>query len=151
MGVHVGFGACHLLQPEVVDLVEGANPNRSCGMAFGSLPSGLAGNGCRVFLRSETARTTPAAHNLAVGDHRNNSRCRFALGCGAICSARRTTSTRVAGHAGSDPAASLRLLPNRRSSVAEIWRQCTTHHVCAPPLHVSWRVLGKAVESWVPS
>jgi hypothetical protein len=86
LGVHVGFGACYLLQPEVADMVEGANPNHSSGLAFGSLPSGLAGNGRRIFLGCESPRTATATHNLAVGDHRNNSRCSFVLGCGAIFS-----------------------------------------------------------------
>ena len=57
VGVHVGFGACHLLQSEVADLVEGANPNRSCDLAFGSLPLAWPGMDAEVFL--DASRRVP--------------------------------------------------------------------------------------------
>jgi hypothetical protein len=43
LGVHVGFGICHLCGPQVVDLVAGAV--RSGKVAFDSLPVGMAWNG----------------------------------------------------------------------------------------------------------
>ena len=89
----------------MADLVESAITNCSFGMALSSLSSGLAGNGCRGFLGCESARTAASARDLALGDHRNDTRRDSALGRGAIHSARRTPSARVGGNVGSDPAA----------------------------------------------
>ncbi len=53
---------------------------------------------------------------------------------GAIRSARRAAATRVVGNVGSNSAASLRYFPNRRSPVAERWRQSKGNHVYPSPL-----------------
>ncbi len=138
LGVHVGSFVRHLSQPEVADMVEGASTNRSFGMALSSLSSGLAGNGCRGFLGCESARSAASAHDLAVGDLRNDSRCDTALGRGAIHSARRTPSTRVGGNVGSDSAASLRHLPNRRArcgkALASMQKPSCLRHFAPHPL-----------------
>ncbi len=136
VGVHVDFGLCHLLLPEMAHLVEGPKPNHSSGLALGSLPSGLAGHGRRGFLGCESTCANTCMPNLAVGDHRNNSRCASALDCGAICSGKRTSSARVGGNVRSGPAPSLRYLPNRGPAVAELWRRCKTHHVCPSRLRL---------------
>ena len=150
LGVHVGSFVRHLSQPEVADMVEGAITNCSFSMAFSSLSSGLAGNGCRGFLGCESACVAARSYNLAVGDHRNNSRCDSALGCGAICSANEPPPARVGWDVGPDPAPSFRYFPSRRPPVAAPWRQCKSHHVRSASLHIPWGVLGKALESRFP-
>ena len=87
LGVHVDSFVCHLSQPEVADMVEGAITSCSFGMALSGLSSGLAGNGCRGFLGCESARTAASPRDLAVGDLRNGTRRDPALGRGAIYSA----------------------------------------------------------------
>ena len=134
LGVHVGSFLRHLSQPEVADVVESAITNCSCIMALGSLPFGLAWNGCRGFSGCQATSSTACANNLDLGDHRNVSRSGSALGCGALYSATSAAAARVGGNVGSNPAASLRYFPNRRSPVAEPWCQSTSHHVCASPL-----------------
>ena len=143
LGVHVDSLVCHLSQSEVADMVEGANTKRSLSVALSSLSSGLAGNGRRSFLGCESARTPARAHDLALGDVRNDPRCNPALGGAPIGSARTTPSTRMGGNVGSHPAPSLRYFPNRCSPVAEHCCQCKSHHVCPTPLNIPWRVLGK--------
>ena len=151
LGIHVDSFVHHLYRSEVVDVVAGAITDCSFGVALGSLSSGLAWDGCRCFLGCETRCTAASAVDLALGNIRNDSRCNPGLGCDAIYSARTTPPTRVDRDVGSDPAPSLRHVPDSRSPVAGPWRQSRTHHVCTSPFGFSRRVLGEAVEPRFPS
>ena len=118
LGLHVVVSICDLFQPEMVDMVEGANTSRSFGLAFCRLSLGLAGNGRRRFLGCEPERTAAGALNLVLGDIRNVSWCDSALDRGPIRSARRAPFTRMGGNVRSHPAASLRTF----QIVALLWQ-----------------------------
>jgi hypothetical protein len=71
LGIHVDSLVLHLHQPEVADVVEGAISNSSSSVALGSLPSGLAGNGCGCFPGHQAACTPASVAGLVVGRVRN--------------------------------------------------------------------------------
>ncbi|PYT99745.1 MAG: hypothetical protein DMG38_10535 [Acidobacteria bacterium] len=61
-------------------MVEGAVASCTPGLALGSLPSSLAGNGCGDVLGCESARTAASARGVAPGDLQDNPRHRSGLG-----------------------------------------------------------------------
>ena len=100
-------------QPEVADLVEGANLHFSSDLAVDSLSSGLAGDGCRRFPGCEPGVPAASVNRLAVGGARNGPRRGPAMDCGAIASRKTTASARMDWNVGFDSAPSLRVLSDR--------------------------------------
>ncbi len=66
LGVHVDFVARNLCRPQVADLVERPAPSLSSRLAFNSLSTGLAGNGCGRFSGCAPERSAAYVNNLAL-------------------------------------------------------------------------------------
>src|SRR6202007_492647 len=71
LGVHVGAVICHFFQPQVADMVESAAPRFSSGLAFHSLSTRMARDGCGRFPGCESARSFASICGVALGDARN--------------------------------------------------------------------------------
>jgi hypothetical protein len=71
-------------------MVEGAVASCTPGLALDSIPSGLAGNGCRDALGCESACTAASARRVAPGDLQDDRWHGSGLGRNAIHSARGT-------------------------------------------------------------